>query len=82
MARALEGEFDVVMPDARGHRKSSSRPRDIDTRITQAMSQELQDINQHLRIEQIQNAGHGIPYDQPELLVTVVKSYLHADVPS
>src|SRR5882757_716261 len=29
-------------------------------------AQELQKLNPRLRVERIQNAGHGIPYDQPE----------------
>jgi N-formylmaleamate deformylase len=36
----------------------------------------LQSLNPHVRIEQIQNAGHGLPYDQPERLAAVVSSFL------
>jgi N-formylmaleamate deformylase len=37
---------------------------------------ELTKINQHLEIVQIAEAGHGIPYDQPERLAAVVKDFL------
>jgi N-formylmaleamate deformylase len=41
----------------------------------------LQSLNPHVRIEQIQNAGHGLPYDQPERFAAVVSSFLssHGD---
>jgi N-formylmaleamate deformylase len=34
----------------------------------------LQTLNPRVRIEQIQNAGHGIPYDQPERLAAIVRT--------
>jgi hypothetical protein len=37
---------------------------------------ELQRLNPRLRVEQIQDAGHGVPYDQPEHFEAVVKSFL------
>ena len=37
---------------------------------------ELQGLNPRLRVEQIRNAGHGLPYDQPERLAAVVRSFL------
>jgi pimeloyl-ACP methyl ester carboxylesterase len=37
---------------------------------------ELQGLNPRLRVEQIRDAGHGLPYDQPERLAAVVKSFL------
>jgi N-formylmaleamate deformylase len=39
---------------------------------------ELQRLNPRLRIEQIRDAGHGLPYDQPERLGTVAKSFMSA----
>jgi pimeloyl-ACP methyl ester carboxylesterase len=36
---------------------------------------ELQNLNPRVRIEQIQGAGHGVPYDQPERFAAVVKSF-------
>jgi pimeloyl-ACP methyl ester carboxylesterase len=41
-------------------------------------AQELQNLNPRLRIEQIQNVGHGIPYDQPESFEAVVRSFLRS----
>lgn len=43
-------------------------------------ARELQSLNARVRIEQIQNAGHGLPYDQPERLAAVVRSFLVAGV--
>jgi pimeloyl-ACP methyl ester carboxylesterase len=37
---------------------------------------ELRSINPRLRIEQIPNAGHGLPFEQPERLEDVVVSFL------
>lgn len=39
-------------------------------------ARELQRLNSRVRVEQIRNAGHGIPYDQPESFASVVKSFL------
>ena len=33
-------------------------------------------MNSRVRVEQIPEAGHGLPYDQPERLVAVTKSFL------
>jgi pimeloyl-ACP methyl ester carboxylesterase len=45
-------------------------------------AQELQKINPRLLIEQIQNAGHGVPYDQPDSFEAVVRSFLRSVVAS
>jgi pimeloyl-ACP methyl ester carboxylesterase len=45
-------------------------------------AQHLQKLNPRLRVEQIQNAGHGVPYDQPESFEAVVKSFLRSVVAS
>ncbi len=37
---------------------------------------ELQRINARLQVEQIPEAGHGLPYDQPERFAEIVKSFL------
>lgn len=37
---------------------------------------ELQQLNPRLRIEQIQDAGHGLQYDQPERFETAVTAFL------
>jgi pimeloyl-ACP methyl ester carboxylesterase len=41
-------------------------------------AQELQRLNPRVRIEQIREASHGLPYDQPERLGAVVKTFLRA----
>jgi pimeloyl-ACP methyl ester carboxylesterase len=38
----------------------------------------LQNLNPRIRVEQIQGAGHGVPFDQPERLAAVVRSFLYA----
>jgi pimeloyl-ACP methyl ester carboxylesterase len=43
-------------------------------------AQELRNLNSRLRVEQIQDAGHGIPYDQPERFEAVVRSFLRSVV--
>jgi N-formylmaleamate deformylase len=37
---------------------------------------ELQALNSRIRVELIQDAGHGVQYDQPERFETVVRSFL------
>jgi N-formylmaleamate deformylase len=41
-------------------------------------ARELQHLNPRLRVEQIQGAGHGVPFDQPERLAAVVRSFIRA----
>jgi pimeloyl-ACP methyl ester carboxylesterase len=41
-------------------------------------ARELQSLNPHLRIERIQDAGHGVQYDQPERFEAVVQSFLRS----
>jgi N-formylmaleamate deformylase len=38
-------------------------------------ARELQCLNPRLRVEQMQDAGHGLPYDQPDLFEAVVRSF-------
>lgn len=40
-------------------------------------ARDLQSVNPRLRIEQIQNAGHGLPYDQPDRFESLVRSFLY-----
>lgn len=44
--------------------------------VTLEMAAELRSLNPRVRIEQVQDAGHGLPYDQPERLGEVVASFL------
>jgi N-formylmaleamate deformylase len=41
-------------------------------------ARELQNLNPRLRIEQIQHAGHGLPYDQPERLEAAIRFFLRS----
>lgn len=41
-------------------------------------ARELQNINPCLRYEMIADVGHGLPYDRPERLAAVVKSFLRS----
>jgi N-formylmaleamate deformylase len=43
-------------------------------------AQELADLNPRLRVEKIQDAGHGVHYDQPERFEAVVRSFLRSVV--
>lgn len=44
--------------------------------VTLEMATELRSLNPRLRIEQVQDAGHGLPFEQPERLGEVVISFL------
>ena len=39
-------------------------------------ARELQNLNPQLRVEQIRDAGHGLPYDRPDRLQAAVRSFL------
>ena len=39
-------------------------------------ARDLQNVNQRLRCERIADAGHALPYDQPDIFAAVVKSFL------
>lgn len=41
----------------------------------------LRRINPLVRIERIEDVGHGLPYDQPERLAAVVRSFLASNFP-
>jgi N-formylmaleamate deformylase len=38
-------------------------------------ARELQNLNPRLQVEQIQEAGHGLPYDQPDRFAAVVRPF-------
>lgn len=44
-------------------------------------ARDLQNINPRLRVEQVQDAGHGLPYDQPERFEAVVGAFLRSVAP-
>jgi N-formylmaleamate deformylase len=45
--------------------------------VTLEMATELRSLNPRVRIEQIEGAGHGLPFDHPERLTDVVVAFLH-----
>jgi N-formylmaleamate deformylase len=45
--------------------------------VTLEMATELRRLNPRVRIEQVQDASHGPPFEQPERLGAVVASFLH-----
>ncbi len=48
--------------------------------VSRETAQELQNLNPRVRVEQIQNAGHAIPDDQPERFEAVARSFLRSVV--
>lgn len=50
---------------------------DVGSVVSLEMAEELAGLNQCLKVVQIAEAGHGIPYDQPERFSTVVQTFLH-----
>jgi N-formylmaleamate deformylase len=49
---------------------------DVGAVVSLETARELQRLNPRLRVEQIRNAGHGLPYDQPERFEALVRSFL------
>jgi N-formylmaleamate deformylase len=41
-------------------------------------ARELQNLNPRLRVEQIRDAGHSVPYDQPERFEAVIQSFVRS----
>ncbi len=77
------GAFDVLTPPNPEYR-DLVRAIDVpsllvigdDPVVTLEMATELRSLNPRLRIEQVQDAGHGLPFEQPERLGEVVVSFL------
>jgi pimeloyl-ACP methyl ester carboxylesterase len=44
--------------------------------VSPEMAAELAALNQHLKVVQIAEVGHGVPYDQPERFLAVVQTFL------
>jgi N-formylmaleamate deformylase len=49
--------------------------------VTLEMAEELRSLNPRVRLEQVQNAGHGLPFEQPERLGEVVVWFLRELAP-
>ncbi len=74
--------FDVLTPPNPDYRQLV---RDIDVPIMLVIgdagvisldtARELQSINPRVRVERIQDAGHGLPFDQPKPFEAVVRSF-------
>ncbi len=78
------GAFDVLTPPSPEYRDVVSAidvPSllvigDSSPVVTLEMATELRSLNPRVRIEQVQDAGHGLPFEQPERLGEVVASFL------
>ena len=52
---------------------------DVGSVVTLEMAAELAELNQHLEVVQIiVEAGHAVPYDQPERFSAVVQTFLRS----
>jgi pimeloyl-ACP methyl ester carboxylesterase len=77
------GAFDVLAPPNPEYRDVVSAI-DVpsllvigdDPVVTLEMATELRSLNPRVRIEQVRDAGHGLPFEQPERLRDVVVSFL------
>lgn len=78
--------FDVLTPPNPGYHRLVSTIHvpillvigDNGAVVSLETARELQALNPRLRVEQIQEAGHGVAYDQPERFETVVRSFLRS----
>jgi pimeloyl-ACP methyl ester carboxylesterase len=46
--------------------------------VSPETAEELRQLNPRLRVEQLEGAGHGVPYDQPENLAAAIESFARA----
>lgn len=51
---------------------------DVGSVVSSEVAEELAGLNQHLKTVQIPEAGHGLPYDQPERFSAVVQTFLRS----
>lgn len=47
--------------------------------VSPMLAQELARLNEHLEVTQIAEAGHGIPFDQPERFSSLVQAFLSSN---
>jgi pimeloyl-ACP methyl ester carboxylesterase len=78
------GAFDVLTPPNPEYRQLVSTidaPTllvigDTGNVVSLETAMELQSLNPRMRVEQIRDAGHALPYDQPARFAAVVRSFL------
>jgi pimeloyl-ACP methyl ester carboxylesterase len=83
--RTCTSAFDVLTPPNPDYR-DLMRAIDVPTLliigdnpvVTLEMAAELRSLNSRVQIEQVEGAGHGLPFDQPARLGEVVLSFLRA----
>lgn len=46
--------------------------------VSPESARELQNVNPRVQVERIPDAGHGVPYDHPERLAAVIRSFLRS----
>lgn len=51
---------------------------DVGSVVSREVAAELAELNQHLEVVQIAEAGHAVPYDQPEHFSAVVQTFLRS----
>jgi N-formylmaleamate deformylase len=51
---------------------------DVGSVVTLEMAAKLARLNQRLEVVQIEEAGHGVPYDQPACFLAVVQTFLRS----
>jgi N-formylmaleamate deformylase len=51
---------------------------DVGSVVSPKVAAELAGLNQRLKVVQIAEAGHGVPYDQPERFSAVVQTFLRS----
>ena len=49
---------------------------DTDPVVTREIATELQSLNPRVRVEQVESAGHGLPFERPERLAALVGEFL------
>ena len=54
---------------------------DVGSVVSPKVAAELAELNQRLKVAHITEAGHGVPYDQPERFSAVVQTFLRSVSP-
>jgi pimeloyl-ACP methyl ester carboxylesterase len=51
---------------------------DVGSVVSPELAAKLARLNQHLEVVQVAEAGHGVPYDQPERFSAIVQTFLRS----